>query len=155
VKILFVCLGNICRSPVLEAVARETFGAAGLATEAFEFDSAGTGDWHVGHPPDPRSRATAVRFGIDLDHLRARQLHLDDYRRFDLILCADRDNLRIVRERAPADASARLALVLEYAGLGDLEVPDPYLGGAADFEQVHRLAEQVARALLERWGPAS
>ena len=148
-SVLFVCLGNICRSPTAEVVLRDMGAAAGLN---LRIDSAGTGGWHAGEPPDRRSIATAARHGVDISGLRARKLHLRDYRDFDWLLCADRDNLADVRSRAPADATARSALLLDWAGQGtDAEVPDPYTGGSREFDQVWAMVEAAARAIVARF----
>jgi protein-tyrosine phosphatase len=145
-RLLFVCLGNICRSPVLAAVVAEHARRANLA---WTVDSVGTGDWHVGDGADPRSVASALRRGYALAAHRARQLHRDDYRRYDVLLAADAANLREIERRRPADASARITLALEFAGIATpREVPDPYYGGADGFERVIDLAEEVARRLL-------
>jgi protein-tyrosine phosphatase len=157
-RVLFVCLGNICRSPTAEGVTRQL-----LAREAphlgVELDSAGTGDYHVGEPPDPRSQRAALARGIDLGELRARQIRADDFERFDLIIAMDRANLRELVAQRPPRATARLALFMDYAPeLGVAEVPDPYQGKAADFERVLDLTEAAARGLithLERAGADS
>ncbi|MDC8012347.1 low molecular weight protein-tyrosine-phosphatase [Tahibacter soli] len=147
-KILFVCLGNICRSPVLAAVVAEHARRANLD---WTIESAGTGDWHVGEGADPRTVASAQRRGYALAAHRARQLHRDDFRRYDALLAADAANLREIERRRPADATAQVALALEFAGVASpREVPDPYYGSAAGFEQVIDLAEHVARALLAK-----
>lgn len=147
-KILVVCLGNICRSPVLEAVLRVRANAAGLD---WEIASAGTGDWHVGRGADPRSCASALRRGYSLATHRARQLSAADYRAYDWLLAADRSNLAEIRRRRPADATAQMALALAHAGLTQpLEVPDPYYGAADGFETVIDLAETFAQALIAR-----
>lgn len=147
-KILVVCLGNICRSPVLEAVLRVQVNAAGLD---WEIASAGTGDWHVGRGADPRSCASALRRGYSLARHRARQLSAADYRTYDWLLAADRSNLADISRRRPADATAQTALALAHAGLTQpLEVPDPYYGGAEGFETVIDLAETFAQALIAR-----
>lgn len=147
-RILVVCLGNICRSPVLEAVLRAHVRRAGLA---WEIASAGTGDWHVGHPADPRSCASAARRGYPLDAHRARQLSSADFHDYDWLLAADRANLAEIQRRRPADASARIALALEFAGLAaPHEVPDPYYGEAAGFDSVIDLAEAFARGAIAR-----
>ena len=147
-KILFVCLGNICRSPVLAEVLREHVRRAGLD---WTIDSVGTGDWHVGQGADPRSVTSARRRGYALDAHRARQLGREDYKVYDVLLAADAANLREIERRRPGDARAQAALALEYAGLPGLrEVPDPYYGGDAGFDHVIDLAESVARALLAR-----
>jgi protein-tyrosine phosphatase len=147
---LFVCLGNICRSPTAEGVLRR-IAAAEAPDLALEVDSAGTGDYHIGEPPDRRSIEAAAARGFDLGALRARQATRDDFARFDLILAMDRQNLRALERLRPARARARTALFLEYAGLGaDLEVPDPYMGGPQDFERVLDLATQASRALIAK-----
>ena len=147
-RILFVCLGNICRSPVLAAVVAEHARREGLA---WTVESAGTGDWHVGEGADPRTLASAQRRGYALAAHRARHLHRDDYRRYDVLLAADAANLREIERRRPADATAQVALALDWVGVADpREVPDPYYGGADGFERVVDLAERVAAALLAR-----
>jgi protein-tyrosine phosphatase len=145
-KILIVCLGNICRSPVLEAVLRVHAQNAGLD---WEIASAGTGDWHVGRGADPRSGTSAQRRGYSLAAHRARQLCAADYRRYDWLLAADRSNLAEIQRRRPADATAQIALALGYAGLAQpIDVPDPYYGNAAGFDAVIDLAEAFARAIV-------
>lgn len=149
-RLLVVCLGNICRSPVAEGVLRARIAASSIAGRV-ELDSAGTGDWHIGDPPDRRSIANAAGHGIDIAGLRARQLQAADYRRFDWLLCADRANLRDVRARAPKDASARSALLLDWCGLGEgSEVPDPYTGGPDQFEHVFQLLDRAADGAIAR-----
>ncbi|MGO4221983.1 low molecular weight protein-tyrosine-phosphatase [Lysobacter sp. TAF61] len=150
VRLLVVCLGNICRSPVAEGVLRARIAASTLAGQV-EVDSAGTGDWHVGQPPDRRAIASAAGHGIDISGLRARQLAADDYRRFDWLLCADRANLRDVEARAPRGAHARAVLLLDWAGIeADGEVPDPYTGGPVQFEQVFQLLDRAADGVISR-----
>ncbi|MGY1409493.1 MULTISPECIES: low molecular weight protein-tyrosine-phosphatase [unclassified Luteimonas] len=149
-RLLVVCLGNICRSPLAEGVLRQRLDEARLGHRV-ELDSAGTGDWHAGKPPDHRTIANAARHGVDLTSLRARQLRSADYHEFDWLLCADRSNLADVRERAPAGATARSALLLEWAGLGQgAEVPDPYTGGPEEFEHAWTLVDAAARAIVTR-----
>ena len=138
-RILFVCLGNICRSPTLEAVARVEFARAGLAAE---LDSAGTADYHVGQPPDPRSISIAAAHGYDLAPLRARQIIAADFTRFDHILAADRANLRDLRALRPGRGTVPALF------LGDAEVPDPYYGDAVDFERVIELARRGMADLI-------
>jgi protein-tyrosine phosphatase len=149
-RLLFVCLGNICRSPTAEGVFRQT--AAREAPDLdIQVDSAGTGDYHVGEPPDRRTQGVAAARGIDLSTLRARQVSVEDFERFDLILAMDRENLRALGRMRPAGARAELALFLDYAGCGEgADVPDPYAGDADEFEQVLELVTQASRALLAR-----
>ena len=133
-----VCLGNICRSPTAEAVLRAKLEAAGLADHVV-VDSAGTGDWHVGSPPDPRSQRHAARRGYDLSALRGRQVAEADFHRFDLILAMDEVNLADLQRLAPdGDSSAEVRLFAQ------VEVPDPYTGGPAGFEQVLDLIEAAS-----------
>ena len=149
-RLLIVCLGNICRSPMAEGALRKRVEAAGLDRQV-EVDSVGTGSWHVGDPPDPRSIATAARHGVDISGLRARQLSTADYRDFDWLLCADPDNLQTVRASAPPGASARIDLLLDWAGQGAQQaIPDPYTGGDADFERVWALVDRGALAIVGR-----
>jgi low molecular weight protein-tyrosine phosphatase len=148
IRVLFVCLGNICRSPTAEAVLRAL--AAREAPElSLEVDSAGTAAYHVGEPPDPRTRQAAARRGYDLAALRARVVEPQDFERFDLILAMDSENLGVLRRRAPAAVHERLRLFLEFAPQGGTEdVPDPYYGGPNGFEEVLDLVEIAARGLL-------
>ncbi len=149
-RLLVVCLGNICRSPLAEGLVRHRLEEAGLGHRV-ELDSAGTGDWHVGHPPDRRTIQNAADNGLDLSDLRARQLRPADFHHYDWILCADASNLADVRARAPADATARSALLLDWAGVGEgAEIPDPYTGGPEAFEHVWTLVDGAARRVVER-----
>lgn len=150
VRLLVVCLGNICRSPMAEGALRRRLAEAGL--DQVEVDSAGTGDWHVGHPPDRRAIATAARHGVDLRALRARQLEAADYTRFDWLLCADLQNLADVRSRKPADASAGIALLTDWAGVmtGDGAIPDPYTGDDDHFEDVWQVVDAAAHGAVRR-----
>ena len=149
-KLLLVCLGNICRSPMAEGALRARIAASPLAGQV-EIDSAGTGDWHEGEPPDRRAIACARSHGVDIAGLRARPLQPVDYQRFDWLLCADAQNLRDVRSRAPSGAHAQSALLLEWAGLGQgLAIPDPYTGGTEHFQDVWRLVDSAAQAVVER-----
>jgi len=147
-KILFVCLGNICRSPTAEAVFREV--ALREAPDlTFQVDSAGTAAYHVGQAPDPRTRAAALRRGYDLSPLRARVIEPPDFEQFDLILAMDRENLLDLKRRAPRSAHERVRLFLEFAPeLGTTDVPDPYYGGPNGFEEVLDLVEAAAHGLL-------
>lgn len=145
-SILFLCLGNICRSPLAEGAARAAFADAGIDSL---LDSAGTGDWHVGRPPDRRAQAEALRRGADIGDLRGRQLTVDDFYRFDLILAADADNLRDARTMAPPDATARLRLMLDLvAGRQGESVADPYYGEDDGFAATWDDVSAVAAALV-------
>ena len=146
--ILFVCLGNICRSPLAEAAFRKVACDAGLTVEV---DSAGTGDWHIGKPPDGRAMATAARYGIDIGSYRARQLAEEDFRRFTHIFALDDANLEDIRARAPADGHAAVALLLDVVpGREGQAVADPYFGDDAGFETTWRDVMQAAEALAAR-----
>jgi protein-tyrosine phosphatase len=149
VKILFVCLGNICRSPTAEAVFRAV--AAREAPElAVEVDSAGTAGYHIGEPPDIRMRKAASRRGYDMSPFRARIVEPRDFERFDLILAMDRENLTTLQNRAPAYSRERVRLFLEFAPDATVtEVPDPYYGGPNGFEEVLDLVEAATRGLLQ------
>jgi protein-tyrosine phosphatase len=148
VRILFVCLGNICRSPTAAVVLR-TVARREAPELTLEVDSAGTAGYHVGEPPDPRTRAAAARRGYDLAMLRARIVEPRDFERFDLILAMDRENLQVLQRRAPAAMHERLRLFLEFAPEGSPEdVPDPYYGGPNGFEEVLDLVEAATRGLL-------
>ena len=147
-KILFVCLGNICRSPTAEIVFRE-IAAREAPNLRVEIDSAGTAAYHVGSPPDSRTRQAALRRGYDMSALRARVVEPQDFGRFDLILAMDRQNFDALRQRAPATAHQRIRLFLEFAPDTDTtEVPDPYYGGPNGFEEVLDLVEAASRGLL-------
>ncbi len=151
-RLLVVCLGNICRSPMAEGALRARIEASPLAGRV-EVDSAGTGGWHAGEPPDRRAIACARRHGVDIGGLRARQLRGADFHDFDWLLCADADNLRDVRRLAPQGLETRATLLLDWAGssgAGALEVPDPYYGGQADFEHVWSLVDAAAQAAVTR-----
>ena len=150
-RILFVCMGNICRSPTAEGVMRHLLREEGLEDEIV-IDSAGTGAWHAGNPPDRRATAAARQRGIVLDGA-ARQVRPSDFEEFDLLLVADRENLADLRAIAPDDAArAKVRLLREFdpasAGAPDLDVPDPYYGGPDGFEDVLDLVEAACRGLL-------
>jgi protein-tyrosine phosphatase len=152
-RILFVCLGNICRSPTAEAVFRDLVSRASMPFE-IEVDSAGTHAYHAGDPPDERAIAAARRRGIDMSRLRARKVLAEDFERFDLLLAMDEQNLRQLRELAPSSRRDRVRLLLDYAPqLERREVPDPYYGDATGFEEVLDLVEEAARGLLAALGP--
>jgi protein-tyrosine phosphatase len=151
VRILFLCLGNICRSPTAEGVLRQRLRDAGLADEV-EVESAGTGGWHVGHPPDRRASAAAAARGVTLES-RAQRLDRSHFDDFDLILAMDRDNVADAQAVAPsAEAAAKLRLFREYDPLavrsGELDVPDPYYGGEDGFEEVLDMIEQASDGLI-------
>ena len=146
-SILFVCMGNICRSPTAEGVFRHVVGEAGLLDE-FKIDSAGTHAYHVGEPPDRRSQAAAERRGISLSDIRARRVEPADFERFDLILAMDEDNHRLLIEQSDSSHHGKIRLFLEYSENNEREVPDPYYGGASGFERVLDLVEDASRGLL-------
>jgi protein-tyrosine phosphatase len=147
-----VCLGNICRSPTAEAVMRALVREAGLE-DRIEVESAGMGDWHIGHPPDRRATEAARRRGVVMEGA-ARQVRVSDFNEFDLLLAMDRENLAELRELAPdAEAEAKVHMLREYdpasAGAPDLDVPDPYYGGPQGFETVLDQVEAACRGLLD------
>jgi protein-tyrosine phosphatase len=146
--VLFVCLGNICRSPLAEGVFRQHVQAARM-TDRFTIDSAGCGGWHASELPDKRSIAVAQTHEIDISDQRARQIHAEDFDRFDLILGLDRDNVRHLTTMQPEGSRARVALYLEEALGVAKNVPDPYYGGMADFETVYQLCEKASAGLLK------
>jgi protein-tyrosine phosphatase len=153
VRILFVCLGNICRSPTAEGVMRHLAREAGLE-DAIEIDSAGTGGWHVGSPPDERATDAAQRRSIVLEGA-ARRFSPDDFGSFDLIVAMDAANARDLLALAPSEeAAAKVRLLREFDpasdGSGDLDVPDPYYGGPGGFDEVLDLVEAATRGLLDR-----
>ena len=144
--LLFVCLGNICRSPLTEAAFRAEARKAGLDVDV---DSAGTGDWHVGSPPDRRAQAEALRQGIDISGYCARQVQAEDFRRFDHIVALDAKNLADLRAIMPADASARLSLLLDHVpGMEGRSVADPYFGDDAGFAETWGEVTLGAQALV-------
>ena len=138
ISVLMVCLGNICRSPLAEAALRQYAAQTG---QDIVVDSAGTGDWHIGHPPDLRAQAAALRFGgIDISTLRGRQVTTDDFYRFDHIIAMDDSNLRNLLTLAPRDATAELSMLLDHMPeQAGQSVPDPYYDGDEAFEHVWRL----------------
>lgn len=146
-RILMVCLGNICRSPLAEAALRHHAERLGLNIVV---DSAGTGDWHIGHPPDIRAIEVAKRLGgIDINGLRARQVGADDFHQFDHIIAMDSNNLRNLRALAPASGLAQLSLMLDHLpGREGQSVADPYYGDVGDFEICWRDVDAAAAALL-------
>ena len=153
ISVLFVCLGNICRSPLAEAAFRREAERQGLDVG---IDSAGTGDWHIGYPPDPRAMAAAQRNGVDISHLRARQIEPGDFHRFDHIVALDAQNLADLRAMRPGDARAELSLLLDHVeGRGGEAVADPYHGDTSHFDATwadvtagaEGLARRIAAAL--------
>ena len=146
-RVLFVCTGNICRSPTAEGVARTMAARMGLA-DAFTFDSAGTTGYHSGEAPDPRAVAVARARGYDLSKLRARRFSKRDFDEFDWLLAMDGEHLDIMRELAPDDARSRVRLFLDFHPQQRGDVPDPYYGGKDGFEHGLDLVEQTAERLL-------
>ena len=152
-RILFVCAGNICRSPLAEGIFRHLATEAGRGSE-FEIDSAGTGGWHQGERPDRRSIAAAAGHGVDISGQRARRIEAADFDRFDLILAMDQDNLKNLRKIAPADALGKLHLFNAFT-LGSVkDIPDPYYGGHEDFEAAYTMLLAGCNALLPIAGKA-
>jgi protein-tyrosine phosphatase len=150
VGVLFVCTGNICRSPTAEGVLRELARRRGLGAD-IRAASAGTHGYHVGEGPDPRTVKHAARRGYDLAGQRAAQLGPEDFHAYDYILAMDRGHLRILRSMAPRDSNARLGLFLDASARWQGEdVPDPYYGGAAEFERVLDMVEEAAERWLDR-----
>ncbi len=151
-RILFVCMGNICRSPTAEGVFRAKVAQAGLS-EVVKIDSAGTHNYHPGSPPDERSQQHALRRGYDLSQLRARQISDADYEKFDMILAMDWDNLALLQADCPPQHQPKLQLFMQHADQsrtpGEI-VPDPYLGGAVGFEQVLDLLEMGCDGLVKK-----
>lgn len=148
-RILFVCTGNICRSPTAEGVTRHWLRMVGLDGQV-TVDSAGTQGYHAGEAPDPRSQRAAAGRGYDLSRLRGRKLKSDDYAHFDLLLAMDRGHYEIMRRKCPPEHQHKIRLFLSFAPeLGHDEVPDPYYGGASDFDDVLRLCEAGAQGLID------
>jgi len=149
-RLLVLCLGNICRSPMGEGALRARLDASPLAGEV-EVDSAGTGGWHAGEAPDPRAIRCAAGHGVDISGLRARQLRAGDFQAFDWILCADRANLRDALALAPASARERVVPWLAWAGIDEVsDIPDPYSGGRNEFETAWALVDRAASATVAR-----
>lgn len=148
-RVLFVCLGNICRSPTAEGVFRTLVQRSGLQ-DHIEIDSAGTGAWHIGEPPDARAREAAARRGYDLSRLRARQVVApDDFVQFDHVLAMDHNNLLDLHRQCPEHLKERVRLFMTHAAAFDQnEVPDPYFGGESGFEQVLDMIENASEGLL-------
>lgn len=149
IRILMVCLGNICRSPTAHGVIEKYIHDKGLSP-LIEVDSAGTGDWHLGEAPDPRSSEAAARRGYDLSQQRSRQVQTADFHNFDYILAMDTTNLRDLEKLCPTNASASLHLFLEFGECSEESVPDPYYSGAQGFELVLDLVEQASENVLKQ-----
>jgi protein-tyrosine phosphatase len=147
-NVLFVCMGNICRSPTAEGVFRHLVEEGGLS-DHIEIDSAGTHAYHVNEPPDRRATAAAERRGYSLTAIRARRVVDTDFERFDYIIAMDRDNVERLVEQADVEHHDKIRLFLDFANAQEDEVPDPYYGGAAGFERVLDLVEDASRGLLE------
>ncbi len=148
IRVLMVCLGNICRSPTAEAMLRKKVHDLGLQ-DRIEVDSAGTADYHVGSPPDRRAVTHGERRGLKMKALRGRQVEVADFDRFDFILAMDEDNLANLRQLQPAGSRAEVALLMSYAPqAGSAVVPDPYYGGAEDFEHVLDLVDAAAAGFI-------
>jgi len=149
IKVLFVCMGNICRSPTAEGVFSKLVAEHGLK-ERVSVDSAGTHAYHVGEPPDSRSARAAATRGIDLSHQRARRVTAQDFHRFDYVLAMDSDNFNHLAALCPEGSENKLRLFLSFAPHLEIrDVPDPYYGGATGFERVLDMVEEAARGLLE------
>lgn len=148
VSVLFVCLGNICRSPTAEGVFQQLASQQGIA-DSLRIDSCGTGNWHIGKAPDARSMEAAGRRGIDISGLRARQINVDDLDRFDYVLVMDRENLADVRDLWHQNGGTEPRLFLEFGDSGQAEVPDPYYGGEDGFERVLDLVHDASTGLLD------
>ena len=150
VNVLFVCLGNICRSPTAHGLFQQAVNQAQLE-KMIEIDSAGTGDWHVGHAPDPRAQSTALERGYDISHLRARKVFVSDFDRYDYILGMDKQNMSDLLALCPEHYRGVVGLFLEVSNVGQgLEVPDPYYGDQQHFQQAIQLIEEGSKGLLER-----
>lgn len=148
VKVLFVCLGNICRSPTAEGVFRRLLLEHGLA-ERVDVASAGTHAYHVGEPPDPRAQRAAARRGVDLSTKRGRQTAASDFHEYDYVLAMDRENYEHLTAKCPVVLRHKIRLFMEFApGYGEPDVPDPYFGGTAGFDRVLDMIEDAASGLL-------
>ncbi len=152
IKVLFVCMGNICRSPTAHGVMQHKLDQRKL-NHLIELDSAGTHAYHVGEKSDPRSRATAKSKGIDMEFIRARKISVNDYDDFDFVLAMDEDNLELIKYYAPEQANADVRLFLDFANQAgtctDTIVPDPYYGGDSGFDNVFTLVDRGCDALIE------
>lgn len=149
ISVLFVCMGNICRSPLAEGIFRQALAAADLS-DLVTVDSAGTGNWHQGDGPDPRSVETALLHGIDISGQRARQLTPEDFDRFDLIFAMDRSNEATMWARAPSSRHDKIMLFLDHTLGRSADVPDPYYGGVDGFDDVYQLLREGCSELVSR-----
>ncbi|MDI6028265.1 low molecular weight protein-tyrosine-phosphatase [Corticibacterium sp. UT-5YL-CI-8] len=147
-SILFVCLGNICRSPLAEGVFRTVLSERGIAD--IEMDSAGTGGWHAGELPDPRSIAIGAKHSVNITDQRARKVMAEDFARFDLILGMDRSNVRDLLALAPKNTGGRVQLYLDYTTGRQKDVPDPYYGGGDGFADVYRMIRDASEKLADK-----
>ena len=151
-KILFVCMGNICRSPTAEGSFRSIVSKQDLS-DSFEIDSAGTHAYHIGNPPDSRSQQTARKYGIDLSNQKARQVHEIDFYYYDYIIAMDTDNIQILRSIRPADSQSQIKLLLDYLPDTSFQsVPDPYFEGKFDevFEMVYEACTSFLESLVKK-----
>ena len=150
IRVLFVCLGNICRSPTAHGVFQKMVDDENLS-HVIEVDSAGTSGWHIGEQPDSRTMSVAKTRGVDLSPLRGRKVEAEDFETFDYILAMDNSNLGDLQDMEPASFAKHCGLFLDFArGSSIKEVPDPYYGGAKGFEQVFDLVEQACEGLLDQ-----
>ncbi len=149
IKVLFVCMGNICRSPTADAVFRYFVKTAGV-DHMIEVDSAGTHAYHIGNAPDPRAQSTALQRGYIMHDLRARAVQSSDFEEFDYILAMDKENLTLLQQRSPQQHIRKIQLFMQYSNNTgtDTEVPDPYFGGQQGFELVLDMVEEASRGLL-------
>lgn len=149
INVLFVCMGNICRSPTAEGVFRDVVRGSDLH-DRIAIDSAGTIDFHRGEEPDPRAQETALKHGIDLSALRARQVSQADFARFEYVVAMDEENMAALRARCPEKYASRLSLLCTFAAdRTETEVPDPYYGGPGGFEDVFELVRAASEGLLD------
>ncbi|WP_174678768.1 low molecular weight protein-tyrosine-phosphatase [Kushneria konosiri] len=149
IRVLFVCLGNICRSPMAEGLFRQMLQSRGLDSR-IEVDSCGVGDYHAGEPPDPRAMREAHHRGADISELRGRVIRLNDFEQFDYILCMDEDNLQALRRMAPETRRAHVGLLMDFADEGTgAEIGDPYFGSTDNFGRVADQIEAGCQGLLE------
>lgn len=149
VKVLFICMGNICRSPTAQGVFLDLLKRRGLEGEVY-VESAGTHAYHIGKAPDPRAREAALKRGIDLSGQSARRVEIEDFELFDYVLAMDRENLEILHDICMPEHRHKVGLFLGYAPhLGETEVPDPYYGGATGFERVLDMIEAASEGLLD------